>query len=74
MYLPSFPNLDLFSAGVNALNGVLIARNPSPGAALVSFLFRVFARRGHWPQVVPMNAPAEGPAVGHRSEGERAYE
>jgi uncharacterized membrane protein YeiH len=29
MYLPSFPNVDLFSAGVNALNGVLIARNPS---------------------------------------------
>src|SRR5215469_3963411 len=29
MYLPSFPNLDLFSAGVNALNGVLVARNPS---------------------------------------------
>jgi uncharacterized membrane protein YeiH len=29
MYLPSFPNVDLFSAGINALNGVLIARNPS---------------------------------------------
>jgi uncharacterized membrane protein YeiH len=29
MYLPSFPNLDLFSAGVNAPNGVLVARNPS---------------------------------------------
>ena len=29
MYLPSFTNLDLFSAGVNALNGVLVARNPS---------------------------------------------
>src|ERR1044072_2206641 len=29
MTLPSFPNVDLFSAGVNALNGVLIARNPS---------------------------------------------
>ncbi len=29
MYLPSFPNLDLFSAGINALNGVLVARNPS---------------------------------------------
>jgi len=29
MYLPTFPNLDLFSAGVNALNGVLVARNPS---------------------------------------------
>lgn len=29
MNLPSFPNLDLFSAGINALNGVLVARNPS---------------------------------------------
>jgi uncharacterized membrane protein YeiH len=29
MYLPSFPSLDLFSAGINALNGVLVARNPS---------------------------------------------
>jgi uncharacterized membrane protein YeiH len=29
MHLPSFPNVDLFSAGINALNGVLVARNPS---------------------------------------------
>ena len=29
MNLPSFPNIDLFSAGVNALNGVLVARHPS---------------------------------------------
>lgn len=29
MYLPSFPNVDLFSAGINALNGVLVARDPS---------------------------------------------
>jgi uncharacterized membrane protein YeiH len=29
MNLPSFPNVDLFSAGINALNGVLVARNPS---------------------------------------------
>jgi uncharacterized membrane protein YeiH len=29
MTLPSFPNVDLFSAGVNALNGILVARNPS---------------------------------------------
>ncbi len=29
MDLPSFPNVDLFSAGVNALYGVLVARNPS---------------------------------------------
>jgi uncharacterized membrane protein YeiH len=26
--LPSFPNVDLFSAGVNALNGALVASNP----------------------------------------------
>jgi uncharacterized membrane protein YeiH len=29
MYLPSFPHVDQFSAGVNALNGVLVARNKS---------------------------------------------
>lgn len=29
MYLPSFPHVDQFSAGINALNGVLVARNPS---------------------------------------------
>lgn len=29
MNLPNFPDIDLFSAGVNALNGVLVARNPS---------------------------------------------
>ena len=29
MNLPSFPNVDLFSAGINALNGVLVARHPS---------------------------------------------
>jgi len=29
MVLPSFPNVDLFSAGINALNGVLVARSPS---------------------------------------------
>ena len=29
MYLPNFPNVDLFSAGINALNGALVARNPS---------------------------------------------
>lgn len=29
MTLPSYPNVDLFSAGINALNGVLVARNPS---------------------------------------------
>ena len=29
MTLPNFPNVDLFAAGINALNGVLVARNPS---------------------------------------------
>jgi uncharacterized membrane protein YeiH len=29
MNLPSFPNIDLFSAGVNALYGVLVASHPS---------------------------------------------
>jgi uncharacterized membrane protein YeiH len=29
MNLPSFPHVDQFSAGINALNGVLVARNPS---------------------------------------------
>src|SRR3979490_2628444 len=29
MHLPSFPHVDQFSAGINALNGVLVARNPS---------------------------------------------
>jgi uncharacterized membrane protein YeiH len=29
MTLPSFPNIDLFSAGINALNGALVAQNPS---------------------------------------------
>jgi uncharacterized membrane protein YeiH len=29
MNLPSFPSVDLFSAGINALNGVLVARNGS---------------------------------------------
>jgi len=44
MYLPSFPNVDLFSAGVNALNGVLVARNPSHnrGYAAVGLLIMAF--------------------------------
>jgi uncharacterized membrane protein YeiH len=32
-------------------------------AVLVSFIFRVFAVREHWPQIVPLNAPAPGPAA-----------
>jgi uncharacterized membrane protein YeiH len=44
MNLPSFPNVDLFSAGINALNGVLVARNPSHdrGYALVGLLFMAY--------------------------------
>ncbi len=44
MYLPSFPNVDLFSAGINALNGVLVARNPSHnrGYAVVGLLIMAF--------------------------------
>lgn len=44
MNLPSFPNIDLFSAGINALNGVLVARNPSHdrGYAVVGLLIMAF--------------------------------
>src|SRR5215472_7722350 len=44
MDLPSFPNVDLFSAGINALNGVLVARNPSHdrGYAMVGLLIMAF--------------------------------
>jgi len=42
--LPSFPNIDLFAAGVNALNGVLVARNPSHdrGYTLMGLLIMAF--------------------------------
>ena len=33
-----------------------------------AFLFRVFAVREHWPQIVPLQAPAEGPSVVAPSE------
>ena len=44
MYLPSFPNVDLFSAGINALNGMLVARHPSHnrGYAVVGLLILSF--------------------------------
>jgi uncharacterized membrane protein YeiH len=44
MDLPSFPHVDLFSAGVNALNGVLVARNPSHnrGYTLMGLLIMAF--------------------------------
>jgi uncharacterized membrane protein YeiH len=44
MNLPSFPNVDLFSAGINALNGVLVARNPSHnrGYAVAGLLIMAF--------------------------------
>jgi len=44
MNLPSFPHIDLFAAGINALNGVLVARNPSHdrGYAVVGLLIMAF--------------------------------
>ena len=44
MNLPTFPNVDLFSAGVNALNGVLVARDPSHdrGYSLAGLLIMAF--------------------------------
>ena len=44
MDLPSFPHVDLFSAGINALNGVLVARHPSHnrGYAVVGLLIMAF--------------------------------
>jgi uncharacterized membrane protein YeiH len=44
MNLPSFPNVDLFAAGINALNGVLVARNPSHdrGYALAGLLILAY--------------------------------
>lgn len=44
MNLPSFPNVDLFSAGINALNGVLVARNPSHnrGYAVIGLIIMGF--------------------------------
>src|SRR3954463_8145976 len=44
MTLPSFPNIDLFSAGINALNGVLVARHPSHdrGYAVMGLLIMAF--------------------------------
>jgi uncharacterized membrane protein YeiH len=32
-------------------------------AVLVAFTFRVFAVRDHWPSIVPLDAPTEGPEV-----------
>jgi len=32
-------------------------------AVLVAFLFRVFTVREHWPSIVPVPAPAEGPEI-----------
>ncbi len=44
MNLPSFPNIDLFSAGINALYGVLVARQPSHnrGYTAVGLLIMAF--------------------------------
>jgi uncharacterized membrane protein YeiH len=32
-------------------------------SVLIAFTFRVFAVREHWPSIVPLDAPAEGPDV-----------
>jgi uncharacterized membrane protein YeiH len=32
-------------------------------AVLVAFVFRVIAVRDHWPSIVPLDAPAEGPVI-----------
>jgi uncharacterized membrane protein YeiH len=44
MNLPSFPSVDLFSAGINALYGVLVARQPSHdrGYTVVGLLIMAF--------------------------------
>ena len=44
MNLPSFPHVDLFSVGVNALNGALVARHPSHnrGHAVAGLLIMAF--------------------------------
>jgi uncharacterized membrane protein YeiH len=44
MYLPSFPQVDHFSAGINALNGVLVARNKSHdrGYTVIGLLIMAF--------------------------------
>ena len=44
MNLPSFPHIDMFSAGINALNGALVARHPSHnrGYAVVGLLIMAF--------------------------------
>jgi uncharacterized membrane protein YeiH len=44
MNLPSFPHVDMFSAGVNALYGVLVARQPSHnrGYTVAGFLIMAF--------------------------------
>jgi predicted Kef-type K+ transport protein len=35
-------------------------------AVSVAFIFRVFAVRQHWPQIVPYVAPAAGPLINER--------
>jgi len=66
--LPSFPNIDLFSAGINALNGVLV-RTPSVahrGYAVVGLLIMAFfggiARRGAGRVLNDIPSPLKDPA------------
>jgi uncharacterized membrane protein YeiH len=44
MYLPSFPAVDMFSAGINALYGILVARQPSHnrGYTVVGLIIMAF--------------------------------
>ena len=53
MNLPSFPEVDLFSAGINALNGVLVARNPSHnrGYTVAGLVDHGILRRYRWRRV-----------------------
>jgi len=43
MDLPSFPHIDLFSAGVNALNGALVAQGPSHNRGYTLFGLLIMA-------------------------------
>jgi hypothetical protein len=61
-----FSEVDLFSAGINALNGVLVARNPSHnrGYTVAGLLIMAYfggigsglAVRDHWGSLVPLIA------------------
>ena len=54
MYLPSFPQVDMFSAGINALYGVLVARQPSHnrGYTAAGLLIMSRASAHVWPPMM----------------------